>query len=371
MPHLHQIDTIEIINQLPEIKKLEGDFLLSENDVLILASGFEDRCLAFVEQKAKVAEKKAAACFYLRYETNQSDNDINLPRILEKLGSLSNNVEPINCDGEDYCSDLRTKLTAQSAGKSDLHIVFDISGCSAKLIILTMKILLEEDFNLSIVYTESVKYAPSKEEYQENKKEYTEDSGFGLARGIGQVYPSPEHPGRRRDGLTEYVFAFPTFKPERTKAILLKVDPSLAQSIDDRVHWFIGRPHLEEHSWRVDVIKEVNNIHYDYQQSSVISTFDYKETFHELDRVYSNLRDSKNCTVAPLGSKNQCIAISLFCQVHQEISIVFATPEEYNAKHYSEGCRDIWVIDFGSCKNIVDLLRSVGNLEIQTESESN
>ena len=41
-----------------------------------------------------------------------------------------------------------------------------------------------------------------------------------------------------------------------------------------------------------------------------------------------------------------------------------ASPKEYNAAQYSEGCKDVWRIDFGPVGQLHTLLDTVGQLQL-------
>jgi hypothetical protein len=95
-----------------------------------------------------------------------------------------------------------------------------------------------------------------------------------------------------------------------------------------------------------------------------ISTFDYKDTVRVLERLHSERSESYTITVSPLGSKMQALGTALFCYMHPDVRVVFATPREYNAAQYSDGCKNVWEIDFGSLRDLRRTLDDVGTLRI-------
>ncbi len=110
-------------------------------------------------------------------------------------------------------------------------------------------------------------------------------------------------------------------------------------------------------------MREINKIP-DSAPSYEVSTFDYKKTLETLERIYQ-ARDCKyHVNISPLGSKMQSVGIALFWYMRQDVSIVFAMPEEYNARQYSEGCKATWQINFGDINKVREILDSVGQLEI-------
>jgi hypothetical protein len=228
----------------------------------------------------------------------------------------------------------------------------------------SFKVLIESDVNLRVLYSEANIYHPTKEEYQKEPSKWKDEDALGLERGVNDVTISIDHPGQHLDVLPNCIVVFPCYKAERSKAIIAKVDPSLLTSPKDKVLWVLGKPHKPEDSWREDAMREINNIGEDQQQHS-ISTFAYKDSIKVLDRIHSEKWDKCNITLAPNGSKMQALGAALFYYLHPDVRVMFATPKEYNAMQYTEGCKNTWVIDFGSTRELRDLLDSVGQITIQ------
>jgi len=365
MAHLRQVELIDVLSQLPEIEPLdvERDLLGKEDGLFLCALGFEDRCLSIPELIAKAKGYKCTEAIYFEYATNVNDNEINKPRLLQALQSFGTSVNTMPCDTDDFPTNLRKALSRICAGGQTPSVIFDISVCSSKLLLLALKVLFESNLSLRILYSEAEVYHPRREEYESDPEKWTTEEGFGLARGVGTVIPGVEHPGYRRDKLQEVVVVFPTFKPERAKAVIAEIDESLVMGPKDRVIWIVGDPHLPEDHWRVDAVREINKIPAS-APSYEVSTFYYKKTIESLERIYQP-RDCKyHVTLSPLGSKMQSLGIALFWYMRQDTSIVFATPKEYNARQYSEGCKGVWQIKFGELANIREIIDRVAQLEI-------
>lgn len=365
MAHIQQIQLRDILSQLPKIEPLdvESDLLGKEDDLFLGALGFEDRCLSIPELIAKTKRYKCTEAIYFEYATNVNDNEVNKPRLLQALQDFSTAVNPMSCDEDNFPTNLRTTLSRICNEGRTPSVIFDISVCTSKLLLLALKVLLEFDLSLRILYSEAEVYHPTREEYESDPEKWTTEEGFGLAIGVSAVIPSVEHPGYRRDMLQEVMVVFPTFKPERAKAIIAEIDESLIMKPKDRVIWIVGNPHLPEDHWRVDAVREINKITAS-APSYEVSTFYYEETLKTLERIYQP-RDCKyHVTLSPLGSKMQSLGIALFCYMRHDVSIVFATPKEYNARQYSEGYKAVWQIDFGNLTTIRDILDRVGQLNI-------
>lgn len=243
-------------------------------------------------------------------------------------------------------------------------IMFDISVCSSKLLLSALKIFFEFNIYLRIVYTEAATYHPTPEEFEKEPEKWTTEEGFGITRGVGRVIPSPEHSGNPREN-PDLTIVFPTFKPERTKKIITYIDESLLIRSGNRIIWIIGDPHMDKDakSQRKSIIRKINEIP-EEATTYEVSTLDYKKTLEILYQIYRSKNLDFHINISALGSKMQCLGISLFWYIMQDISIYLAIPREYNPKQYSEGCRGTWQIDFGDTARTRGILDKVGQLEI-------
>lgn len=361
--NLHRIEVSEALRKLPPIESFDVVAEREKHDDLFLAAlGFEERCLWIPELLSQARSYNAHRAIYFEYNTNRDDNEVNRPRLVNALSSFSNNVRPMPLESEEFGSQLRS-LLSELCVESVPRVTFDISVCSSRLLIATLTVLFEFDLMLRLVYSEACTYHPTQSEYEADPHKWTSDDSLGLARGVGSINRSADHPGSRRDVLPEAVIAFPTFKPERIRAILTDIDPSLLKD-KKRVIWLVGKPHLQEDWWRTEVQRCINEI----PESAAcyeLDTFDYKTTVEVLERVYGPLECQYLVSIAPLGSKMQSVGVMLFWYVHPEVGLYFASPREFNAEQYSEGCKATWKIDFGHLQEIKKILNTVGTLTFE------
>lgn len=363
-----EIEVTDIISLLPEIVSLDcnNEFSGKEYDIFFCALGFEDRCLTIPEQLANTRNFKCNQAFYFEYSTNIEDNTVNKPRLIETFKKFAAKYDYLQCDTEDFTKRLREVLTRAVEIKQTPQILFDISVCSSKLLLLAMKILFEFDIYLHIVYSEAAVYHPTCEEFESNPEKWISDKS-GIARGVGNVISSPEHPGSRREN-PDLVIAFLTFKPERTKAVIADIDDTLLRKPNKRIICIIGDPHMDEETKnkRKEMQKKINRELLELENviSYEVSTFDYKEILRVLDQIYNSKNLDFHINVSALGSKMQNLGLSLFCYIRPDVSVYLAIPEKYNPKQYSEGCKATWQINFGEIKNIRNILSKVGQLEI-------
>ncbi len=359
---IKQIELADIIGKLPNICLIdcEKEFPEKRFDFFLLALGFEERCLAIPEKLAVMHNFRVKKAMIFEYSTNREDNDSNRPRLIKSVEKFSDSFEIIPCDSDNFIREIRSKFE----NCKNPRILLDISVCSCKLLISSLNLLLNLDANLQIVYSEAEIYHPTIEEFEKEPDKWTTEEGFGIAKGVGGVIPCPEFPGVPKE-LPDVVVAFPTFKPERTKAIISSIDAAIPIRPEKRVLWIVGDPHMEENvrTQRKKIIKDINKIA-DEAYCREVSTLDYKKTIEALESIYSNYNLEYHLSISALGSKMQCLGISIFCKMRPDISLFLSVPQSYNARQYSNGFKNIWIIDFGDLNHFRQILNSLDTLEL-------
>lgn len=357
-------DLSGILTELPKISELRFDRTGNSADLFICALGFEKRSLAIPEAVSR--EKiSIGRSIYLTYATNKSDNLSNLSQLEAFLDENSRNVRSLEADLPDFSHRLREaiELIASEANPHIPKVLFDISVCANRLILKCLKVLLEYKIELTVVYSEAAVYHPTEFEYKLNAETWSGGDSLGLERGVGSIETSIDYPGYHLDQLPDLLVLFPSFKGERSKAVISAVDPSLLTNPGRKVYWLLGVPHLTEDRWRVNAMRMINGIPENSPQIEV-DTFNYKNTLEILESIYMETGEKYNITISPLGSKMQAVGTALFCCLHPDVRIMFATPREYNATQYSEGSKALWRIEFGRTDNLINLLKRVGKIAI-------
>lgn len=366
MARVVKVELANVLSELPVLVEI-GDFTTfnsEQDDLFICALGFEPRCLSIPEFFARSGYRTRYS-MYFEYSTNRDDNAINLTRLKESLETISPVVRRIEADIMETTNNI-SELIEHISAEADGHIpvvTFDISVAANRLIMKAMKILLNHNIILRIVYCEAEKYHPTKEECDIYFISPMTNDVFGLEQGVGNVQISMDYPGHHLDALPDCVIIFPCFRAERSKAVLSLVDPSLLTDQGNKVHWMLGVPHLTKDRWRLDAMRKINEINTNMKQHE-ICTFDYRKALKILQDLYDEHSEYYRITLAPIGSKMQSLGTALFCYMHPDIRVIIAAPKEYNAKQYSEGCRDMWKIEVGQTINLRNSLDKVGILQI-------
>jgi hypothetical protein len=356
----------DALSGLSSISALEvGRRGAATGDLFVCALGFEPRCLT-LPGRLRESGYRARRSAYFKYATNLDDNNVNLPELENHLRVISPNVEVLDADAVDFPNRLRVllELIMQEASAKPPSVTLDVSVMANRLLLRCVKVLLEYDIRARILYSEAAVYHPTKQEYDQEPAKWEGDESLGLERGVSEVGSSIDHPGHALDQLPDFLILFPSFKAERSKAVISFVDPSLLASPADKVVWLLGVPHLPEDHWRLDAMRRVNRIDAHVPQF-VVSTFDYKATLRVLESLHVEKSERHTITVSPLGSKMQALGTALFCYMHPDVRVIFSTPKEYNAAQYSKGCKAIWEIDFGNVSDLRRRLGDVGSLRVE------
>jgi hypothetical protein len=359
----------EIIQRLPDVKAFNSDVSesITSINLFMCALGFEERCLTI---PTAMAERTLVAdhVVYFEYATNREDNETNRSGLVGQLKQIARDPQPIGADDQRFGTDLRDVLSRISRDHSSgcPTVWFDTSVISNRLMMRCFKAFLEFDINLVALYSEAAIYHPTQAEFDAEPHRWSSEEFKGIEHGVSDVSISEEFPGFHIDQLPDCVILFPSIKKARSKAIINSVDPSLSTSSGENVVWLLGVPHASTDQWRLDAMRTVLDLKPDWPCFEV-STFDYKDALSKLDSIYLSRVDKHKFTLGLMGSNMQTIGAALFCYLHPSVRVVFASPEEYNAQSYSEGCRATWIINFGRLDEIKRQIDRVGMIEIEED----
>lgn len=367
MAKIHISQLSEVIPCLPEIQVFNPASNSSgkEADLFLCALGFEPRCLT-IPDKLEQYGYTVTRAIYFEYATNRDDNAANRPQLLKHLNSISDNVLSVEADDPGFSRYLRELLESFTLGPENQEpvVLFDISVASNRLLMKCMKVFLELNITLNILYSEAAIYHPTREQYEMDPEKWRGQDTLGLEHGVSDVNVSEEYSGYHIDQLPDCVILFPNFNQERARAVIGEVDPSLLILPANKILWLLGVPHLEQDHWRIDAMRSINGLGPDAPQYEV-STYDYRDTLMTLDSIYQEKVGAYKFTMSPMGSKLQALGAALFCYLRPDVRVVFAIPKEYNAAQYSKGCKAAWIIDFGCLREIRRLLDKVGLINVE------
>jgi hypothetical protein len=360
---LHQIELWEVIGQFPNVEsfditkvpKAKFDFFLS-------ALGFEERTVAIPRNLALNGNFNCTEAIYFQYETSTTENAYNEPKLKEYFDKISKKVSKIFCDERGFINSLSDKISKKINIKQEpVKIMFDISVCSSKLILSVIKVLLNLNIQLTIVYTEANRYFPEYSTYIKNPEEFKKNNTVNNEIAV----LNSDYSGGNKTN-PDLVISFPNFKAQRAKNIISEIDETILLKPDDRLIWIVGDPHMEnqERANRKNMMLDINEIPEDAKIYEV-STLFYKKTIEQLEVIYQKYNVKCHINIADLGSKMQTLAIALFCNIRPETSIYYASPKTYDTSNYSEGVKDYWIIEFGIIQELVTKINSIDKMVIE------
>jgi hypothetical protein len=370
MARIRVCELQEQLAHLPDIELLDvaTEMKGRSADLLLCALGFEPRCLTLPEALAGTGLVCERA-IYFEYQSNPLENDANRTALVSHLTSISPSVESMDADGPDFTQRLRSLFENLSRSDVAPRVIVDISVFGNRLAFKLYAVLLEARIDVTLVYAEAAVYRPTHDEYLLAPEKWGAEQEFGLERGVSSIAISPEHPGQFLDLLPDFVMVLPAFSPDRSRAALEWVDPSLVATPDRKVMWFVGDPHHTADRWRLEAVKAHHGIT-EQAQHVEVSTFFYKDALRVLHGACENNGERYNLTLVPLGSKCQALGAALCCFIHPEVRVLFAVPRAYNAATYSEGTKAIWKIEIGSIESLRSKLLDVGTLQVVDDDQA-
>jgi len=365
MPYITQVSIDDVISRAPVIEPIDSAWITETRpDIYVCAQGFEDRCDAMASLIVSSGIRlRHVVVISLRSNSEKDKN--NGRRVVEMLAPHSEHP-PVVVDGDDPGTHLRiiNGIGGEAFNMNeDNHVLLDISVAANRACLRTLACFLRSNCRLTVAYTEAAVYHPEKAAFEKNEEAWMSDDSLGTEKGVEDISPSEEFPGEHLDAASNVVVLLPSFRHERSAAVISHVDPALLIKPNDDVIWILGRPHLDQDLWRRDAMRKINRVSDDAKVFEA-STFDYREVWRILESIYDSRWESSNITLSPLGSKMQALAVTLFCIRHPDVRVLLSTPQVYNTQQWSEGVRGLWRISFGSASDFLGDVLQVGTLQL-------
>ncbi|KRC51873.1 hypothetical protein ASE16_02040 [Leifsonia sp. Root227] len=367
-----EVTAAEVIAELPQLQDAEWT-TTSRIDILLCASGFEERSIAVPEWLVANAARIPHTLVF-SHATNENDNAALRPRLTEAtaaLGGQTHWLEP-EIHSAEAAAALRAALT-EFSDTGQVRVAIDISGASGRMILRMLHAVFtaaeSRSIHLTVFYTQAETYAPTREEadarikQQEDIQETGTDATLGLDFDAGDVFSVIERPGQHTDHAPDRAVVILGFNADRMRASLDRIDTAF--NIDTphrRVTYIAGVPPRPEDAWRFNAMVKINSTIDDPIDPKTASTLDYKETLNHLERIYDESRAAFKLTVLPFGSKMQTIAVGLFTETHPDVRVQMLAPSHYRGLEYSTGVHKIHQLELGDVDKLNGQLRSIGAL---------
>jgi hypothetical protein len=328
---------------LPSIEKL--DLSKIHNPVTFIGSaGFEDRCFSFLDALIN-SNKKIENVIGIEY---RPFNPRNRKEEFETLGTkaaLRNKVKWMIYNRFKPEKFYHTFGSVKNLVNETANVIIDISGMSKFLIVVLLDILKDFKGNVIVIYSEAEIYHPTPEKYESKKEEMSGITPAFLTKDVYKIALTTSLSSIAMQSSPLLMIAFPTFNYKELMALLSEMPPQYLIE-------FEGIPHEEGDRWRFDAVRWINRkidkdfiLNIDEIKHEELSTFNYEGTVAALDKICRKYKYTHKCVIAPTGSKLQSVGVFIFKQLHPEVQVVYPVTKEF-AEEYTEGCRNIWVINF-------------------------
>lgn len=324
--------------QKPEVS-LISEVEIGEGDILVLAAGFEDRCIE-VLSRAIIKNKCNFSLLLIKYLPQVQDNKSD--EILELCNANKIKTFEITYDRGNPVGigDRFLEVALQFKG----NIFIDVSGMSRLLIVQLIVSLGQSQRNFSnsfVLYTEAMKYPPTEEAVKEALSRNIDDDFtyrfMFISTGVLGLSIVPELSSVALQGQPVRLVAFPSFNVDQLSVLIGELQPSCLTLLH-------GLTPAKENHWRMNAIKKLNRIEEgSCDESFNVSTLDYRQTLDCLADIYNKHGSMERIILAPIGSKMQAVAVGIFRTFMSDIQIVYPATRQFAApKEYTVGVSSVY-----------------------------
>jgi hypothetical protein len=299
--------------------------------LLIISEGFEQRSLSFLENSAAIYFDKIVLCRYLPKKESKYEETMKI------ISKFHKNIQLEEIFFDRYNPfDFENNI---NSGFRNINIyneiILDISVMSKYMIMQLIYSLSCYSGILRVVYTEPENYAPTQEQYK-SLNEIQINATILPSFGVHNVVRTPLLTSIVMQKSPVLLVAFLSFNEQLIRALLSECNP---------MHLFLINGVPPNLKWREEAMRDIHKyIIKEYSKDNPLdngrlirrtSTFDYRETFELLAKIYRDYGIDNRIVLAPTGSKLQalgCVLIKICCP---DIHIEYPIPESYYIEGYS------------------------------------
>jgi hypothetical protein len=315
--------------------------------ILVVAGGFEDRSLAFLEQ-VKKSNIKIEETVVLRYISQSDVNEKNYKsarRIASEL--TSQHVVDVEVHVDQSIESVRKIDAAIEAATSrikDPSILIDVSGMTSLWAIGTLHAAITRDLFTSVIYSEADIYYPLKEQATKLVKQVQELDFAGAEEflqsgSLKSIHVLPQFGGNLHPEREICLFILPGFEPNRAIGMVEGYAPSALVA-------FYGVSPRRDLAWRTGFSRQLHERFFAKWRliERETSTLNVPRVLHDLEEVFRTVSTEYDVAIAPQCSKMQAVACYLMWRRHPEIQLVFSTPTRFHADRFSRGTGMTYVL---------------------------
>jgi hypothetical protein len=369
--HFQPLTLDDVLQSLPDLQSLDDP---SDIDLLICASGFEDRTLAVLNRLVELKVDVGIGA-YVVYDSNEEHNSRLRDEVVSTMSSISATVRALKIDDLDSQIARALEEASNDECAGPVRVMLDISSASSRLILIALRSVFalarHREVDLRVAYAQAEIYTPSEAEARKlieaarsvgiDAHEQTLGLDFDAEEAAGVVV----YPGQHTDVLPDRVIVICGFNADRVRSALDAIDTDMnLDLLHPMVDYIVGEPPLASNKWRLQAMIDVYSAgDVDTKITPhVTSTLHYKETLQLLEHLYLPDSATQRFTVLPFGSKMQSLATGLFGEVHPDVRVQILAPKAYRGTEYSTGTQDVHELRFGRVEELRARLRSIGTL---------
>lgn len=300
----------------------------AKRKLLIVAEGFETRALSWLKSlEDTVVFERVIICQYEPSKQSRYDE------VLQVVKKHTSN-EPINLkynrfEPTVFEAELRKNLL-EANSYEDIYV--DISVMSKLLIMITINELKGYAKNLHIIYSEPVRWGPSKQQYDEAMCARKSGSAICLSSvGVGDIVRTPALSSVVMQKHPVVLIAGLSFNEQIVNILVNDINPEKV---------FLINQGCQRDIWRENAIEEIHRgILEEYQhQKDVMRKFlltEYDKVFEFLVEIYKKYWLTNRIIMSPTGYKMHAISFALIKICCPDIHIEYPTPDSYLFDGYS------------------------------------
>lgn len=347
-------NSIELAECLRYADSAQAETLLAdwpvetEQPVLVVAQGFEERSLGVLDRLAAM-KLRVPAVIIGRYAKGAELND----RYRKQFEALAEELAPgawtviENADNGDWVREALSRIGGQ-------RVAMDITGLSSRGLFGALDEIESAPNDVTIMYSEAAQYRPFRTDWEKLRKklppDYTSHDQLAHLADEGEWLYSGDrfhvelirgHEGYDVAGTSALV-AFLPFKAARLAAVMNHAEYS-------QYLFIAGRPRLPENLWRLEALREFNRAVTKEWSTVEMSTFDYRDAVRQLAGLLfssDSLSTRSDIHVAPMGSKLQTMACWAVSRITRALTMVTSVPNSYYPKKFSDGIGESWFFPF-------------------------
>lgn len=298
------------------------------NNVLILSSSFESRCLTISKElKNKNFEKVIVV-------ENKKGSELISKNGTELAVSFSNStLLKIDFDDQIAFAHQLVKEICELQNE-EINVLIDITTFTHETLLVCLKTLYCNSIinKITCLYLNASEYCKNKPVEQK-----------WLSKGAKGVHPIFRFSGMLYPSLETHLIIIVGYEYERAFEVISQIEPNSLTLIYGTTEDAITEKDKSANQHYLYLLKEMA---FEYQniESCIINCYDPQKTSKALSEIYSQYSD-KNIIVIPMNNKMSTAGVFLSTIDNEDIQVCYAPAVIYNEDNYSEPGNDCYILN--------------------------